>query len=573
MPKTLQPEPDPAGGAIPSRSEAPRHLVTALMVFAAVVTASSLRPGSTSVGPLLPEITEGLGINATTAGVLTALPGFTFAVVGLAANQLTTLTGVVGSLLLSSLVSTVGLFLRVLTDSPTIFLVLSALALSGMAVGNVVLPAFIKAEFPRKAAQMATAYTTFLSAGATIPILVSPSIAEIGDRLGGASGGWRVALGSWTALSLLSLVAWLTLYLATPAFRKRPVPTDASSSAGPSLWRSRTSVALMFFFGLQSCQAYIQFGWIPQVYRDGGLGSQTAALMLALIAVGGIPGGLLMPSIVARGRHLDRWVLTFSVALAVGYLGIGFMPTTLPWLWAVSLAFAGFCFPTALALIIERTRQPQTTARVSGFTQPVGYLLAAAGPFLVGVLHQWISSWTTIMIILALTSIPLAIAGLIAVRPRYVDDELTAKEAGAPRRLRGYPQLRTARPQERQDEVLHSILNGTLTSLTTPLYYRYAVEGEIPSSPGIRLVLDSEGKARGAVEVESVSILPLGEVSEKAMGGHAHGTPSAEEWKRSQIENWEGIEPHTGPFGGEGIDDNTQVVVETFHLTERLDTR
>src|SRR6476660_10216183 len=50
-----------------------------LVVVGIVVLAFNLRPAAVSVGPVLDEITTGLGMSSTTAGVLTTLPVLSFA--------------------------------------------------------------------------------------------------------------------------------------------------------------------------------------------------------------------------------------------------------------------------------------------------------------------------------------------------------------------------------------------------------------------------------------------------------------------------------------------------------------
>ena len=37
------------------------------------------------------------------------------------------------------------------------------------------------------------------------------------------------------------------------------------------LLASPTTFALTLMFGIQSMHAYVQFGWLPQIYRDAGL--------------------------------------------------------------------------------------------------------------------------------------------------------------------------------------------------------------------------------------------------------------------------------------------------------------
>jgi len=116
--------------------------------------------------------------------------------------------------------------------------------------------------------------------------------------------------------------------------------------------------------------------------------------------------------------------VSFGVMLALGYSGLIVAPATVPWAWALMLGYSGLAFPTAIALIAARTRHPSVTAQLSGFVQPVGYALAAIGPFLVGLVHEATGGWTLILVLLALTSVPLTIAGVRVARPTYVDDEI-----------------------------------------------------------------------------------------------------------------------------------------------------
>ncbi|WRS30271.1 MFS transporter [Actinomycetaceae bacterium MB13-C1-2] len=413
----------PYGSPFARNSQAWRtRSVVVGMVLATIVTALSLRPVATAVGPVLNEITNGLSLSATDAGLLTALPGLCFAVVGLLANRLTSWAGITGSLILAMSVTTIGMFVRVEAGSWGWFLFFSILAMAGAAIGNVVLPAYIKAEFPRRAAAMSTVYTTALAAGSTLPVLFATSINQSIEATS-PGRGWRMALGVWGVFGLVALLVWALLYIGVPHFRRRGEVTNRSGHWW-TMFRSPTAVALMLFFGLQSMQAYIQFGWAPSAYRAGGLSPDAAGVMMTIIALCGIPGGLIMPSVVARRRWLRPSIVLFGLLLASGYLGIAFAPTFLPWLWALCLGVSGFCFPTALALIIERTRTASVTATVSGFVQPVGYLLAAAGPFLVGAAFGKVGSWPPILVVLACTSVLLVASGLVATRDRFIDNEL-----------------------------------------------------------------------------------------------------------------------------------------------------
>ncbi|MEX5302303.1 MFS transporter [Kocuria sabuli] len=411
-------EPTPSRHPGPTPSRVPRWLV----VVAVVLVAVNLRPGATSVGPVLAEVQQGLGLGPTMAGVLTALPGLTFAAAGACAAALSRRTGISGAVTTGLALVAAGLLARAVTGSVPLFLALTVLGFTGMAVGNILVPAFVKRHGGRRTAALNSVYTVGLAVGATLPLLAAGPLTAHGP------GGWRAALGLWGLLALVALVPW-----ALVTGRDRREPATAPSRALPggrrtSIVRSRTAVALCAYFGIQSMHAYVQFGWVAQIYRDGGLEQAKAGQLTALIAAMGIPGGLLMPLLVAGSPHLRRWILGLGACMVGGYLGLLLAPATVPWAWALLLGVGGFAFPTALALLTARTRDPRVTARLSGFIQPVGYLLAAAGPFAVGALHEATGSWTVPLVLLMATGVVLVAAGSVAAAPRWVDDELADRQ-------------------------------------------------------------------------------------------------------------------------------------------------
>ncbi|MCC9178484.1 MFS transporter [Arthrobacter sp. zg-Y750] len=393
-------------------------LLTALAV---ILVAVNLRPGASSVGPVLAELQAGLGIGATAAGVLTALPGLTFAVVGALAVAISRKAGINGSILLALAAIAAGLLLRSLVNSAALFLLLTVLAFAGMAVGNILVPAFIKRHGGARLALMNSIYGTTLALGATLPLLLGGVLA------GGDPNGWRLSLGIWGAAALVAFVPWTLVAVKTG---RDVVAGEQRQRREMKMRSSRTAVALSIFFGVQSMHAYVQFGWAAQIYRDAGLEQGQAGLMAAIIAALGIPGGLIMPALVARSSRLRFYIAGLGVLMLAGYTGLLLAPATLPWLWALCLGLAGFAFPTALALITARSREPRTTARLSGFIQPVGYLLAALGPFAIGTLHDVSGSWTLPLAIVLGSAVVMVGAGIRAAAPVYVDDELeTAQKA------------------------------------------------------------------------------------------------------------------------------------------------
>lgn len=389
-----------------------------IALVAVALVAVNLRPGASSVGPVLAEVSAGLGTGSGVAGILTGLPGLCFGLVGATAVGLARRIGTTAGIAVGIALAAACLILRGTTDVPWLFLTLSTLALAGMAVGNVLVPAWIKAHAADGNVLLPTVYGTSLILGGTIgSALTAPVEAHV---------GWSRALAMWGVVALVAVPVWVWL-----ALRERSlVPAgadDAATSPGARIFHSPTAVAMATLFGVQAMHAYVQFGWLPQIYRDAGLSPTAAGGMQAMLTALGIVGALIMPTVIARSPDLRWWMLAFGGALLLGYLGLLADPARLPWLWALLLGFSGFAFPAMIAMLTARTRDHAVTARLSGFVQPAGYLLAALGPVLIGVIHSSTGSWTVPILLLAATVVPFTWAGLKISRPVYVDDELATR--------------------------------------------------------------------------------------------------------------------------------------------------
>jgi CP family cyanate transporter-like MFS transporter len=188
--------------------------------------------------------------------------------------------------------------------------------------------------------------------------------------------------------------------------------------------RTRLGWAMAVFFGMQSLQAYSIFGWFAQVYRDAGFSASKAGLLLGVITAMSIPLSFVVPSQAARMRD-PRWLVgALVVCYPVGYVGLIVAPVRGAWLWAVLVGTATAVFPLVLTLIGLRSRTGAGTAALSGFSQSVGYLLAAVGPFGVGLLYGDTGGWTVPLSGLLVLVVPQFVAGLVAARPSYIEDQL-----------------------------------------------------------------------------------------------------------------------------------------------------
>ena len=385
-----------------------------LVVVGIVVLAFNLRPAAVSIGPVLNELTEGLGMSHTTAGVLTTLPVIAFAVVGAAASWLARAAGVHRVILAALAAISIGLGLRTQTDSVALFLLLSLLGLSGMATANVLLPSLVQLHFPHRVGLITSIYTTALAIGLTVSSVFTVPIAHQFEN-----EGWRWGLFAWALTALVAALPWVAL------IRHDRSPEEQVRAIGlADVARTRLGWAMACFFGMQSLQAYSIFGWFAQIYRDAGFSASTAGLLLGVITAMSIPLSFWVPAIAAR-LHNQSWLLIALIACyPVGYLGLIFAPMAGAWVWAVAVGAGASTFPLVLTLIGLRARTAAGTAALSGFTQSVGFSIAAIGPFGMGVLYDLTGGWTLPLTALLILVIPQLVAGLLVARPSYIEDHL-----------------------------------------------------------------------------------------------------------------------------------------------------
>jgi MFS transporter, CP family, cyanate transporter len=88
------------------------------------------------------------------------------------------------------------------------------------------------------------------------------------------------------------------------------------------------------------------------------------------------------------------------------------------------LALGMGSFAMVLTLIGLRARTPETTAALSTVTQSWGYVLAGAGPLLVGVLRGTTGDYTGMFVLMLAGVVGLSVTGWLVTRPRFVEDEV-----------------------------------------------------------------------------------------------------------------------------------------------------
>ncbi|MFD8387906.1 CynX/NimT family MFS transporter [Streptomyces sp. NPDC059680] len=428
-----------------------RAWATRLVVLGIVLSALNLRPAITSLGALLEEVRDGLGMSGSVAGLLTSVPPLCFAVFGVTAPRLARRFGPAAVVCAGMAAITAGLLIRPFVGNTAGFLAASALALMGIALSNVLMPVIVKRWFPDRVGSMTGLYSMALALGTSLAAAVTVPLT---DALG---GNWRSGLAVWAALAGTAILPWLPLLRdrgsdTAPARAGRQERAEAQGGevrrpearqagalqvgalqAGAAaqhvplrITRSRTAWALAVFFGLQATAAYITMGWMPQIFRDAGVPAGTAGVLLAVTMVMGVPLAFVIPRVATRLPHQGPIVLVLGVCGLAGYAGLYFAPAAGAWAWATLLGVSNCAFPLALTMVGMRARSGPGVAQLSAFAQSTGYLISIPGPLLVGVLYQQSGGWGLPIALMAGLMLPQMAVGFLAGRDRTVEEEATA---------------------------------------------------------------------------------------------------------------------------------------------------
>jgi CP family cyanate transporter-like MFS transporter len=175
---------------------------------------------------------------------------------------------------------------------------------------------------------------------------------------------------------------------------------------------------------MQSLLFYGPLSWFPEIYRQRGVDPLEAGFLLLMFNVLGIVGNLTAPVLASRMRDQRLAVAVPTILTTIGLLGVLLAPTSTALLWAVLMGIAqGASLSLALLVIVLRSADSETAARLSGMAQSGGYLIAASGPLVMGLLQRATGSWSAPLLFLLGVAIVIWIPSLIAARNVVIGGE------------------------------------------------------------------------------------------------------------------------------------------------------
>ncbi len=406
-----------------------REQLAAAVIF---LVALNLRPAIIAVGPLLSQIGTSLDWGESLLGLLGSLPLLAFAALSFLVRYITDRFDTDKVLLAALVLLAGGCVLRSACGATGVWI--GTVIIGGsIAVGNVLAPAIVKRDYPEHIAMATGAYSAFVTTGSAIAGLTASALAD-------ALGGWREALAFWAIPALIAALLWFlkmrereknalksgarahgtpeceqslngeleadradgttntvceaegtAVEIASTTHETAAVDNGNAtrrSSAPTPLWKRPTTWLVTLFMGLQSAAFYTFSNWLPSFSVAAGYTSTEAGLHLFLFQIIGTFAGLAIPRFMyVRGNQITAGLMA-STPLLIAALGWLLFPQ-LTLLWSIIGGIGqGSSLVVALTLISLRGTGHAETVALSGIAQSFGYLLAACGPAIFGVLLE-----------------------------------------------------------------------------------------------------------------------------------------------------------------------------------------
>lgn len=197
-------------------------------VLAITLTGLNLRTAVASVSPIYSFLRQSLPVGPAAQSVMGTLSLFCFAIFGLLGGRIARRLGLEGGLILALAMIAAGEIARAaLSQSIAVFGAISVLSLSGMGLGNVLLPPVIKHLFPGRVGALTSLYLILVAVSASAPSLLAVPFAS--------AIGWRFAVGSWSLLAGVAVLPFLGL------LRSGDWPRSDPQKAAYNAWTWPTS--------------------------------------------------------------------------------------------------------------------------------------------------------------------------------------------------------------------------------------------------------------------------------------------------------------------------------------------
>ncbi len=367
-----------------------------LLVVAIVLVAVALRPGIVSMGPALPAIIDAFQLSHAVASMMTAIPDVLMGALALPTPWLVRKLGVNKVLMLALGVLSVSMLMRAYAGTSDLLITATVGVGAGIAVAGAMFAGIVKASFANRAALIMGIYATALSLGSTLSAGLTGWILQ--------STSWRLATGIWAVFGLIAMVAWWSVIRRSVADQPTAIKSVRATIDTRLPLRTPVAWVIALFFACVNFLFYSILTWTAAMYQEQGMPAGEAGGVLASFTFCFMVSSMVVG---VYSRSIDRrgWLAICAVLSTVGLIGVA-TPGAWPWIWVPITAFGlGGAFSLAMTLPLDHTHTPDAANRWNAFVLTIGYLIAATGPFIMGLMRDISGQFTSAYQLLVVVSV------------------------------------------------------------------------------------------------------------------------------------------------------------------------
>ncbi|MGX5791577.1 CynX/NimT family MFS transporter [Staphylococcus equorum] len=383
-----------------------------LLFIGILLVGANLRAPITSIGVALPDIKTDLGMSNSAVSVITVVPLLAFSVISLFAARTSNKMGLEKTIFLALCLIFIGVLVRSITDISWLYIGTVLIGI-GIGFGNVLAPAMIKAKFPLHIGIMTGYYTVVMNVfGGLSSYGTAPLVKAFNYNI---------------AISVIGIITFITILIWLFQLKGTQETATALPRKSVNVWKSSLAWQITILMGGQSLIFYSLINWLPAYLSHSGMSINEAGAYLSIMQIAIIPFTFITPIFATKMK--SQFFLTFITGICF-IVGVTIM-LVVPHLAIISTILIGVAGGLAFGLVNTffslRTEHIQTSAKLSGMAQAVGYLVAAIGPLLFGVLHDMTGEWTASLSILLITAIVITLFGSQAGRNRTIEQSSITK--------------------------------------------------------------------------------------------------------------------------------------------------
>lgn len=382
-----------------------------LNIVILILITLNLRGPITSIGPIAEIVQNHYQISSSQLGLLTSLPLIAFGIFSFFAMYLQPVLALFIALItifIGEIIRSYGGYF--ISSNSMLFIGTIVIGL-GIAIGNVILPIFIKSKFKKNLPKIMSLYSMTINASGFIGTLIALPLAILLPI--------EHALSIWAILAIVALIAFLPYIKLKRLTRKVHIKLKSQN-----LFFSKTAWSITLFMAFQCSIAYCILAWFPIFVIEKGYSIRYASDMALIMLLISLPASFICPAILTRfkGRREIIYISCLCTTYIIGFISLYLSENNIFIMlstFIISIPFGGV-FGIVLLFISQKAIQISTAAKLSAMTQGIGYLIGSIGPYLIGKLHDIYLRYDYGIILLTIYALILLIVANLAYRAKPI---------------------------------------------------------------------------------------------------------------------------------------------------------